>query len=170
MKKIGQMELLRLRFAVGYLGEQLRPAWWASSFFAPGSMMFLTPIFSKTSLIAQYHGIREAATRIHDERIGIGAGVFHLFRLPDAWEQELHQHLREPEIIEQLVKDEFSELDARNALECLGKDGSREAAGPVRIGGRKELEKIDSWRTVANYYKQAFATRGQVFPYFSEGK
>jgi len=100
MKKTANPDLIRLRFIVGYLGEQLQPTWWSSSFLAPVSTAFLTPMFSKTALLAQYHGIREAAARIHDEHIGIGKGVFHLFRLPDTLEQELHSLLRESDVVD----------------------------------------------------------------------
>ncbi|MDD2509989.1 MAG: BrxE family protein [Syntrophomonas sp.] len=97
MKRAEKKDLIRLRFIVGYLGEQLKPAWWNSSFFAPGSTMFLAPIFSKTTILAQYHGLQEAASKIHDERIGIGTSVFHLFRLPDVIERELHYFISDSE-------------------------------------------------------------------------
>ena len=170
MKKIDEVELIRLRFIVGYLGERLQPAWWTSSFFAPGSTLFLTPIFSKTAILAQYHGMQEAASRIHDERIGIGTGVFHLFRLPEAIERELHQFISDSENMDQFIKDLTSASDALNALASFSDNESRQAVGPVRIGGRADLGKIESWRVVANYYQQAFETQSQICPYFSEGR
>jgi len=170
MQKREQVNLIRLRFIVGYLGEQIRPAWWTSSFFAPGSTMFLTPIFSKTAILAQYHGMQEAASRIHDERIGIATGVFHLFRLPEAIERELHQLISNSDNMEQFIKGLFNASDAFNALASISKNESHWAVGPVRIGGHSDLGKIESWRAVANYYQKTFAVQGQVFPYFSEGR
>ncbi|HZK55564.1 MAG TPA: BrxE family protein [Desulfosporosinus sp.] len=170
MTKMANEDFLRLRFIVGYLGEQLKPNWWPSSFFAPGSKMFLTPIFSKTTVLAQYHGMREAAARVHDMRIGKGTGVFHLFRLPDAKERELHQLISNSEDMEKLINDLTSEAVAREILTSLCSNEHRQAVGPVRIGGRSDLGKIDSWREVANYYKQAFETKNQVYPYYSEEK
>lgn len=170
MRKIDSTNLIRLRFIVGYLGEQLQPAWWTSSFFAPGSKVFLNSIFSKTAILAQYHGMQEAAGRIHDERIGIGTGVFHLFRLPEAIERELHQLISDSDNMEQFIKDLTSVSDALNALATFSDNESRSVVGPVRIGGHLDMGKIESWRAVANYYQQAFADQGQVFPYFSEGR
>lgn len=170
MKQTTNTDLIRLRFIAGYLGEQLQPKWWTSSFFAQGSTMFLTPIFSKTAILAQYHGIQETAGRIHDERIGIGTGVFHLFRLPEAIERELHQLIRDSDNMEHFIKDLNSASDALKALASFSDNESCQAVGPVRIGGHSDLGKIESWRAVANYYQQAFAAQGQVFPYFSEGR
>ncbi|NLO22064.1 MAG: BrxE family protein [Syntrophomonadaceae bacterium] len=168
MKKTINTDLIRLRFIAGYLGEQLQPKWWTSSFFAQGSTMFLSPVFSKTAILAKYHGIQEAASRIHDERIGIGTSVFHLFRLPEAIERELHQHISDSDNMDQFIKDLASASDALNALVSFSDNESRQAVGPVRIGGHSDLKKTDSWRAVASYYQQAFATQHQTFPYYSE--
>jgi hypothetical protein len=170
MKKSITADLIRLRFIVGYLGEQLQPAWWNSSFFAPGSTMFLAPIFSKTTTLVQYHGVKEAACRIHDERIGIGAGVFHLFRLPSVMERELHQLISDSEDPEQYFKDLSIITDAQEALASFSNHKDRNDVGPVRVGSRSDLNKKDSWRAVANYYQQAFASQSPVYPYFSGGR
>ena len=45
-------------------------------------------MFSKTSRLAQYHGVLEAARRLHDEHLSVGS--YHLFRLPEEVEQDLH--------------------------------------------------------------------------------
>lgn len=170
MKRAAKTDLIRLRLIVGYLGEQLKPAWWNSSFFVPGSTMFLAPIFSKTAILAQYHGLQEAASKIHDERIGIGTSVFHLFRLPDIIERELHYLISDSENMGGLVKELTSTSNALNALASFGDSESRQSVGPVRIGGRSDLGKTDSWRTTATYYQQAFENQKQTFPYFSEGR
>lgn len=168
MKKDIYQEIIRLRFIVGYLGEQTKPAWWNSSFFSPGSNMFLAPIYPKTAVLAQYHGILEAASKIHDKHIGKGTGVFHLFRLPETIEQELHQVISSSSGMDQFIKDLIGQSHAINALASLGDEENRQAIGPVRIGKRADLGKIDSWRSVASYYQQAFTTHSPVFPYFSE--
>ncbi len=168
--KIAKTDLIRLRFIAGYLGEQLKPAWWNSSFFAPGSTMFLAPIFSKTAILAQYHGLQEAASKIHDEHIGIGTGVFHLFRLPDVVERELHYLINDSKNMGGFAKELTNTSDALNALASFGDSESCQVVGPVRIGGRSDLGKISSWRTVAKYYQQAFEDQNQIFPYFSEGQ
>ena len=42
--------------------------------------------------LAQYHGVSEAARRVHDEHLSVGS--FHLFRLPEEMEQDLHALLQ----------------------------------------------------------------------------
>jgi hypothetical protein len=49
--------------------------------------------FIKNAFVAQYHGVQEAASRVHDEHIGIGR-VYHLFRLPEHVEQALFNSLQ----------------------------------------------------------------------------
>ena len=61
--------IAKLRILIGYLGEKNQSNWWSSSFFTPQSSSFLNPVFGKTSFIAQYQGVKEAATRMHDEHI-----------------------------------------------------------------------------------------------------
>ncbi len=82
------LSFFNLRIVAGALGERQSPYWWATSFMTETSGMFLNPIFTKTHLLAQYQGIKEAACLVHDEYIGTGK-VFHLFRLPEEIEYEL---------------------------------------------------------------------------------
>lgn len=72
--------VMRLRVAVGYLGEKDQNGWWTSSFLSPTSKPFLSPVFPRTFALAQLHGVTAAAAAVHDDRIGVG-DVFHLFRL-----------------------------------------------------------------------------------------
>src|ERR1044072_3601442 len=92
---------LDLRLIIGYLGEISQFGWWPTAFFDSSSRLFIEPIFSKTSRLAQYYGIKEAACRLHDEYIGIG-NVFHLFRLPEGIEQDLHNLILEKQTEEEM--------------------------------------------------------------------
>ena len=85
-------EITRLRMIVGYLGEKGQHNWWSSEFFSPTAPAFLNPVFGKTATLAQYHGVKEAARRVHDTHIGVGR-VFHLFRLPESMEQAIFEVL-----------------------------------------------------------------------------
>ena len=82
--------VLAMRCLVGYLGERAQFAWWPTAFYEPSSRLFLEPVFAKTSRLAQYHGVIEAARRLHDEHLSVGS--YHLFRLPEEVEQDLHAH------------------------------------------------------------------------------
>ena len=92
-------QIVRLRLLVGFLGERSQFNWWPSAFFISSSSAFLSPIFTKTAFTAQYHGVKEAASRVHDEHIGVGK-VYHLFRLPETVEQTLFGHLQDPGFID----------------------------------------------------------------------
>ena len=56
------VQIARLRIIVGYLGEKDQFNWWATSFISSVGAKFLSPVFSKTVLHAQYHGVTEAAS------------------------------------------------------------------------------------------------------------
>ena len=59
--------IARLRMIVGFLGEKGQHNWWSSEFFSATAPAFLNPVFGKTATLAQYHGVKEAARRVHDE-------------------------------------------------------------------------------------------------------
>src|SRR5882672_6241718 len=80
--------LLQLRLHVGFLGERAQCNWWPTAFYEASSRLFLEPVFSKTSRLTQYHAVAEAARRLHDEHLNVGS--YHLFRLPEEIEQDLH--------------------------------------------------------------------------------
>ena len=61
MKESYLPTLLQMRLLVGFLGERAQCAWWPTAFYEASSKLFLEPVFSKTSRLAQYHGVLEAA-------------------------------------------------------------------------------------------------------------
>ncbi len=83
--------LLELRLLVGFLGERAQFGWWPTGFYDASSRLFLEPVFAKTSRLAQYHGVVEAARLLHDEHLSVGS--YHLFRMPEEIEQDLHSLL-----------------------------------------------------------------------------
>jgi len=161
-------EIVELRICVGFLGELNQGYWWPSSFFSGSSKAFLSPVFGKTLFSAQYYGTKEAATRVHDQHIGIGKDVFHLFRLPEMVEIELHGLLENPEIAGsvQLIVANRDEAEQFLREYAEGLDSSE--VGPVRVGGATEISKREAWRTSAGYYSKAFQSGTRIFPYFSK--
>ncbi len=163
---VTQLEMIAtLRAVVGFLGEREHYAWWQSTFFAPGSQVFLQPVFSRTPLLAQINGVTQAAALIHNERIGVGS-VYHLFRLPEEMEQRLQQALQMPEIgarIPAVV------ANAETALATLRQQAAplpAHSPGPVLVGNRRELRENLSWKLVAAHYLHAFGHE-QTYPYFT---
>lgn len=155
------------RLAVGLLGERDQNGWWQSSFFGQGSNAFLTPVFPRTQLVAQFHGISAAAARIHDDRIGVGA-VYHMFRLPEDLEQEIHHFLVG---VDSDWGSKSGLASPDRALSLLRQNPMplpEGAVGPIRVGSFSDLRDLSTWKKVAAYYSDAFDKGIQIYPYFSE--
>ena len=164
MKKMISSDFLFLRLLVGYLGEKPQFNWWPTTFIGASSILFLTPIFPRTTLLSQYHGILEAARRLHDERIGIGS-VFHLFRLPEVREQELHDMLSHGG--HSFSMESIAGRDA--ALAALQKiaDGHTSASeGPVKLGSAQDILSPNGIRDMSRSYTAAFTQGVKCYPYF----
>jgi len=140
MKKLILSDFLFMSLLVGYLGEKSQFNWWPTTFIGLSSNLFLSPVFPRTTLLSQYHGILEAARRIHDERIGVGS-VFHLFRLPEVREQELHGILSDDS--SSLSMESFASRDAAFAALQKIADGAISASeGPVKLGSAQEIIRV----------------------------
>lgn len=156
--------IARLRVIVGYLGEKAQFDWWPSGFFSPLSAAFLNPVFARTAPLAQYHGVKEAARRVHDEHIGVGR-VFHLYRLPETIEQSLFELLQEPAAAVAAHPDITSQAVALNALQSFFKTPSTGQEGPIQIGASADLDD-DAWiAAAASGYHAAFTKGMRSYPY-----
>lgn len=155
------------RLVVGFLGEKEQFSWWQSSFFTSGSDAFLSPLFSRTKVLAQCNGVTRAAALVHDERIGVGH-VYHLFRLPEEIEQGIHQALHDHDLGRTLEK---ATANREAALEYLRQQAGKTeptGVGPIRVGDIEALRVLSAWHFVANLYWHAFTTGEAIFPYFSD--
>jgi len=156
--------ITRLRIIVGYIGEKAQFDWWPSSFFTPSSAAFLNPVFARTAALAQYHGVKEAARRVHDDHIGVGR-VFHLFRLPETLEQSLFEVLQEPAAVTVTHEGIGSLATALDALQSFFKTSASVQEGPVQLGTVAELEG-DAWLgAAAHCYHAAFTKGVRSYPY-----
>jgi hypothetical protein len=159
-------DVVRLRLAVGMLGERTTPVWWQSSFMSQSASAFLEPIFGSKRPVAQYNGITEAARLVHDERIGVGR-VFHLFRLPEATEQSLTEEINQ-DLFSEMEKDGSSDEWAMGVLQELASGESEPREGPVQISVIASMMNQFSLEDAASHYRKAFQRGVQVFPYFSD--
>ena len=157
-----------LRALVLALGESTAPAWWKTEFMNETGLRFLERLYPRTSFQAAVHAAGKAASHAHDRAAG-RVGVYHLFRLPESLEAELHRMPPDP------LDDFFPTL--RNALgrpEELMKllapmcGGERADAGPGarRIGTDKDLMTTAGLRKTAAVYHTAFERNKPGFPYF----
>ncbi len=161
-----QKNLILLRLIVGGLGERKTPKWWESNFSSKTSEPFLTPVFPRSTRLAQYHALCAAAIIPHDHFIGVGK-TYHLFRLPEELEQGLHETL-----IHQLGQPGELDLGDNGALETvlesLTERPPKNAEGPTCVGTHTDLFKPDIWRHVGGLYLAAFSAGIKTFPYFKE--
>lgn len=154
-----------LRIIVGFLGEKAQNRWWSSEFFSTTAPAFLNPVFSKTTLLARYHGIKEAGCRVHDESIGVGQRVFHLFRLPAALEQRLHESVVSRCLDEEIAAATNSRDTAIAKLTELADGSAQSSEGPIAISNSADFANNDWMATAAQCYLSAFEANTQCFPY-----
>lgn len=163
MKEYYLPTLLQMRMLVGFLGERAQYAWWPTAFYEASNKLFLEPVFSKTSRLAQYHGVLEAARRLHDEHLSVGS--YHLFRLPEEVEQDLHATVQSSvgeELASQAPQSKEAALDA---LKRLAATGGTSSVGPTAVGGIKDLDSTDTLKAIAAAYLSAFTQNAKTYPY-----
>jgi hypothetical protein len=155
--------ILQMRLLVGFLGERAQFSWWPTAFYEASSRLFLEPVFSKTPRLAQYHGVLEAARRLHDEHLSVG--TYHLFRLPEEVEQDLHT-LIQGSVGEELASRGPQSKDAAlDALKRLAATSTPSSVGPTAVGEIKDLDSSDVLKAIAGCYLAAFAQNTQTYPY-----
>jgi hypothetical protein len=163
MKESYLPTLLQMRLLVGFLGERAQCAWWPTAFYEASSRIFLEPVFSKTSRLAQYHGVLEAARRLHDEHLSVGS--YHLFRVPEEVEQDLHaivQSIVGEEIASQAPQSKEAALDA---LKRLAATSDVSSVGPMAVGSINDLDSTDTLKVIAATYLSAFTQNVKTYPY-----
>lgn len=163
MKNYNLSNLLRLRILVGYLGERAQFAWWPTAFYEASSRLFLEPVFSRTSQLAQYHGVVEAARRLHDEHLSVGS--YHLFRLPEEVEEDLHEIVQGPESTEFGLQVLHNKETALSYLRTQGGDLSVKSLGPAAIGNIGDLDSPNTLSSIAAAYLSAFSQDAKTYPY-----
>ena len=154
-----------LRCVIGKLGEKESQGWWQSDFFSSSGSQFISPVFPRTGLLAKCQGVTVAAARLHDERIGVGK-VFHLYRLPEEAELEIHKVLQDPSFVEK-VEQHLSTTESTLAALSPNKNGNEVEEGPVIAGDLANMDQSKNWKTVEALYRFGFDNNIKVFPYFA---
>ena len=154
-------QLLDLRLLVGFLGERTQFDWWPTAFYEPSARPFLEPIFAKNSAVAQYHGVVGAARRLHDEHLSVGA--FHLFRLPEEVEHDLHSMAQAG--ISLSSAPPTNKDAALEALMKLSGEPTETAVGPLSVGSIRDLLSPALITKTAQAYYSAFSSGNRAFPY-----
>lgn len=155
--------VLQMRLLVGFLGERAQFTWWATSFFGDYSLRSLEFVTPKTSLLAQYHGVVEAARKLHDEHLNVGS--YHLFRLPEEVEQDLHAMMQSSggtKLAKQMPHDKDVALEA---LKALAGAITSAAVGPTAIGKIDQLSACEILKSISGAYVSAFSQNVRTYPY-----
>lgn len=155
------LSVLRARLLIGYLGERSQYGWWQTAFYEQSSQTFLQPIFPKTIHLAQYHGVVEAACLLHDEHLNVG--TYHLFRLPEEFEQNLHALAHDAAHKLSPVITSGGKIAANDALSDLTAKSEKEGVGPVSVGSVRDL--LENLPEIASVYRSAFSSNTQSFPF-----
>jgi len=160
---------IRLRALISALGESSNPAWWKSEFMNETGLRFLERLYPRTFVRAAVHAAGRAACEIHDRTVG-RVGVYHLFRLPESLEVEMHKVApSEDDDFYKRFRSCLSQQD--NLMEMLAPHcndmGSKADVGPKRIGAASDATTIEGLVTVASVYRNAFRQGKQAFPYFA---
>lgn len=156
-----------LRVLVGYLGEQ-NPSWWPSQFFSPNAKAFLGPVFARSTLLAQYQGVTAAAARKHEEHIGEGR-TFHLFRLPEIFEQSVAGVFSGKVFESRICTLVASRDQALGSLAELAGGPISASEGPVVVGDLTD-ELSHALESCAALYLDAFNKGIQCFPFLREAQ
>ena len=157
--------ILSLRWNVGYLSEKSESPWWNSDIFGSSSIKIFEAIYPRTPLLAQYHALRKSASEFHDDMLS--EGTFHLFRLHEEVEQDLHKFVLENlKTIQNEVPKEKTE--AISGIKLFSKNQVPVKDGPYYIDLNTNLIDNNSIAQMADVYLMAFTENKKSFPYFKE--
>ncbi len=162
---------LKLRVLVLVLGETAQPPWWKTEFMNKAGLSFLERLYPRTPIRAAVHAAGRAACEAHDKAVG-RVGVYHLFRLPDSLESEIHalSSFGDQEFINQFRSCLGRRDDLLEMLSALCSETAQTgnaSVGPKRIGDELDATKMEALSKAALAYRGAFDQGKLVFPYFA---
>jgi hypothetical protein len=162
MKLISQISELRL--LVSFLGEQSQYGWWKTNLISSLGLRFMRTNFPRTNKTAALQAVGLAATKDHDQKIGMGC-VYHLFRLPYEMDQALH--LTSISAEEEISFPENKE-EALNRMAIVADEVLNVSPGPCQIGTKKTIRSAFGVQEIAKHYRSAFLSNIQCYPYFAD--
>jgi hypothetical protein len=105
----------------------------------------------------------EAARRLHDEHLSVG--TYHLFRLPEEVEQDLHVTVigsTGEALAGQAPQNKEAALEALKRLAALGGTSN---VGPTAVGSVTDLDSSETLQAIATAYLSAFTYSTKTYPY-----
>lgn len=157
-------QLFTLRKSVSFLGEKENFSWWQTNILNSVGLKFMQTNYPRTARNAALEAVGLAATKEHDEKIGLGR-VYHLFRLPHELQQALHQLSLEQE---KEISFPSTKEDAIEELRSISNEILSVQPGPCQIGTKKTTRSSFGVQEIAKHYLSAFTTNVKCFPYFTD--
>lgn len=151
---------IHLRQLVILLGEH--KGWWPTQIMTGRGVEYLSYVLPKTQRKAAFQLSTEICKAEHDKQIG--PGRYHLFRLPQKWEEQIFNELGA--IVETFKI--LSDSEALKDLLILSEAICASAAtGPVLIGAHSELNDKSIFQSLGRYYYEAFNNNFKTYPYLN---
>lgn len=152
------------RLIIGYLGEKHQAAWWDSSFLSSSASAFLMPIYPNSILLAQYCGVCQAASIVHDDLIGIGRH-YHLFRLPNTIERTLSNYIQDNNNSIDFKKNITDKECAISRIKKMVTSTTERIDGPVIVGDYSDEKLEELLGKMLSHYVSALEHHYKAFPY-----
>lgn len=100
---------------------------------------------------------------MHDEHLSVGS--YHLFRLPEEVEQDLHTTVQSSAGEDLASQAPQSKEAALEALKRLAASGGTSRVGPTAVGSIKDLDSSETLKAIAAAYLSAFTQNAKTYPY-----
>lgn len=160
-----------VRVLVSALGELGESPWWRTKYLSDTGLRFLERIYPRTAFAAGVRGCGIAARGVHDESIGRGE-VFHLFRLPQSFENDIENELTTglgKRLLEELQGTLGDADRLRGRLLDMAQEVQKVKPGPWRLDGG-DAAKPETYGQLAGAYAAAFDRNERIFPYWEAPK
>jgi hypothetical protein len=149
---------IKLRYLITLLGEYHN--WWPTKVILAKGEEFLDYVLPKTKKSAVHQLATEISKLEHDKIIG--PGRYHIFRLPQKWEEEIFNELKTQKVNLNILP----ENELMNAmLEMSSNISVTPAKGPLMVGAHDELHDKSVFQSIARHYNEAFKNNYKTYPY-----
>lgn len=152
--------LAHLRLAVLIEGEKQPNLWWSSTGLSPEGQRDLIHIFPRTAITAAATQANALALAHHDKNTR-SSGVYHLFRLPTVYEEEIHR-----DFVTDLSKKGQLFEDPWSLLSDLETTGNSAQEGAINLG-EIDLRSIKHLSLLASTYRAALEAKLSCTPFFT---
>lgn len=157
---IAIIDWIKLRFLITLLGEYQN--WWSAKVITGSGEAFLEYVLPKTKTPAALQLATEICRLEHDKNIG--PGRYHIFRLPQKWEEQIFNDLKSQQEGLKILP----ETELMNELFEISSSISVSAAkGPLLVGAHDELNDVSVFQSIAKHYYDAFKNNYKTYPYLN---